>query len=242
MTGNFKTCFKLMCPFTAVTATVFVFLSGCTSEKRESVELNTSVAESAMTPAVKKTTTSTVTPSKVDVATSPAAADELPGVDAEPADVCKRFLELLQSGNRLAAENLLTRTALTATSKAGLKLEPMGSANSRYQMGDTRYATIKQELAQVDCEIVDQIEGVDVRSPVTWLVRKQNLGWRITGLLVQLEPNQPLNLLSFENVQDIAEIKRRATGAMFSELENTTPEDRQAKAGLVETPDTKSLK
>lgn len=215
----------------AVSGLLFALLTtGCGTEKREFVESNTHIAEKSVTPATKKPSTTSVAASKTETATSPAATDEIPAVDAEPEVVCRRFMELLKSGNRISAENLLTRTALTATSKAGLKLEPMGSPTAKYEMGTTRYATIKNELAQVDCIVVENVDGIDVRSPVTWLVRKQNLGWRISGLMVQLDPQRPMDLLSFENINDVQEIKRRASGEVLEALPDSDAETRQAKA------------
>jgi hypothetical protein len=208
---------------------VLSMLAGCGNEQAELDGGHSVVTGTQSTPVPKKTQTTTVTPSKTEVATSPAVADEKPTADSTPAEVCQRFMELLQSGNRIAAENLLTRTALTATSKAGLVLEPMGGPASRVEMGATRYATIKNDLAQVVCEVVDQVDGDEQRVEVTWLVRKQNMGWRISGLLIELDPGQPKNLLSFENINDVEELKSMAANQVLTEL-NSEAETRQANA------------
>ncbi len=201
---------------------LFVLASfiGC-GEKIPTSEINANLADSSqITPAQDKPTTSTVSPNKLGAATSPAeVTNPLPAADAQPDIVCLRFMELLKSGDRVVAENLLTRTALTATSKAGLQLEPMGSSQARFEMGTIRYATIKNELAHVECEIVEPGSDSTDRNSITWVVRKQNVGWRIAGLLVKLAPDQPEDFLSFENTQDVEMIKSLASAEFDSELE-----------------------
>ena len=196
----------------------FSFFVGCNSNSEVAETTDNLSSEAQVTPAEKKTTTSSVAPTKTEVAKSP-AADALPDADAEPADICQRFMELLKSGNRIAAENLLTRAALTMTSKAGLQLEPMGGPTATYEMKATRFATIEKKLAQVDCDIVEMVDGEELRTPLTWLVRKQKRGWRISGLLLSLETDEPRDLLSFENIRDVEKIKTMAAGEILDQEE-----------------------
>lgn len=142
---------------------------------------------------------------------SPAAGvSNLPPVDAPPEEVCQKFMDLLQAGNRLAAENLLTRTALVVTEESGLHLEPMGGPTAVYSVTDVRYATNKQKLAQVECLVSDDEDGMHFEMPITWFVRKQRTGWRISGVLLEIEPGQAPDLLSFENAIDVVRMKAMA--------------------------------
>lgn len=209
-------------PIVLVGMLVFCLSSfiGCNSEPDVAQKVTEPSNEAQVTPAVKKVPTTSVAPDKTEVATSPAtAANELPPADADPAAICQRFMDFLKSGNRIAAENLLTRSALTNTSKAGLQLEPMGGPTATYEVKETRYATIEKKLAQVDCEIVENVGGEEIRSPLTWLVRKQTSGWRVAGLLLSAEPGSPVDLLSFENIQDVEKIKSLAANEVLSEQE-----------------------
>jgi len=240
--ANAKQCRVDICSRCHWFLTVFLlaFLLGC-GEKFPTSEINSDLADSSQTtPAQGKPTTSIVAPNKLGAATSPAeVTSPLPPVDAEPDIVCLRFMELLQSGDRVSAENLLTRTALTATSKAGLQLEPMGSSQARFEMGTIRYATIKNELAHVECEIVEPGSDARDRTPLTWVVRKQNVGWRIAGLVLKLAPDQPEDFLSFENIHDVEQIKNLAAAEFDSEVE---AEARQANASLSVDGDAGTLK
>lgn len=169
--------------------------------------------------------TQSVLPDLQATETSPAAFN-----DADPRAVCRRFLELLQSNNRIAAENLLTQTALQVTGKAGLVLEPLSGPNSQYDIGAPQYATIKNEIAYVDCQISDLDDKTVSSFSVSWIVKKQNSGWRIAGLVMDMEGDQPRQkMFSFENPQDVAEIKLRAVELW---VDNTQTSDSERQANL----------
>ncbi len=215
--------------------TALLLFSGCGPKSEEPEKDQETAAQTQITPSVTKQQIKSVVPTRSEVMRSPAdAVDKLPEEKASPQEVCQRFMELLRSGNRVTAENLLTRAALTATSKAGLQLEPMGGPTAVFEMGGTRFATIKEELAHVDCEIVEQINGQEVRSEITWMMRKQRQGWRVAGLLVEMETGQSKDLLSFENETDVERIK----GLAAADLPDSQ-ESRQADASSTESSDLK---
>ena len=165
-----------------------------------------------------------VTASNQNTESSPAEADsKLLPANASPVEVCQRFLELLQAGNRLSAENLLTRSALAVTGRAELKLEPLGGPTAKYNLAEPLYATNKQKLAQVACTVVESENGETFKTSLTWIVRKRNEGWRISGMMIQLEEGLPPDFLSFENYDDVLKIK----GSIDSQEVSTT---RQAEA------------
>jgi hypothetical protein len=180
-----------------------------------------------------KTSTTSVLPDNSASEVSPAAIDE-----SDPRAVCQRFLESLQSGNRIAAENLLTRKALQVTGKAGLVLEPLSGPNSQFDVREPQYATIKNEVAYVDCEITDLDEKSDSTFTVSWIVKKQNDHWRIAGLLMALEEGTPNKMFSFENPNDVEEIKLRAA----DDLMHSSSIDSNRQAELKTTTSKESVK
>lgn len=207
---------------TAMVAISLLSLSGCMKEK--SAQLATEPPSETTVDAKDlpvSTATNTVAVENTTELSSPAQeiAKEITS-QSTPSEVCQRFLDLLQSGNRIAAENLLTRTALTATTKAGLKLEPMGGPTSTYRTGEVRYATNKQKLAHVDTYVIDKIDGEPYEMEVTWQLHKHLDGWRISGLMLELEPGQTKDLLSLENHFDVAKLQSLAG---VEALEKTEP-------------------
>lgn len=198
--------------FLAITI-IFISIAGCGSQEKGLAGKENPASKTAK----GGLEATSVTPSNQNTESSPAvAASKLPPADALPNEVCRRFLELLQAGNRLSAENLLTRSALTVTGRAELKLEPLGGPTAKYELAEPMYATNKEELAQVDCKIVESIDGKDAESSLTWIVRKRNEGWRISGMMVQFDDGLPPDLLSFESYEDVLKIKSTIGGEVDS--------------------------
>lgn len=209
-------CFDFCC-----FVTVVVVIAGCGGEQSEEKTGDKQV--SALQTDLNQETKS-ISASQPSTESSPAnVASSLPPADASPTTVCQKFVEFLQSGDRLSAENLLTRSALAVTSRADLELEPLGGPQAQYETGEPMYATTKQKLAQVRCTVIDRIDGQSVESVLTWMVRKQKEGWRISGITIPLEDGQPEDLLSFESYADVLKIK----SALADEPVVT---DRQAEA------------
>jgi len=146
---------------------------------------------------------------------TPLESESSPAVDlnaeletsAGPEEVCQRFLQCLQAGERRAAEKLLTQRALTCTKRAELSLESPGGPQAVFAVEGARYATNKRELATVDCRVTEERYGQQVDSTISWLLRLEPAGWRICGMILDLEQGDSLDFLSFENVADVERIK-----------------------------------
>ena len=141
------------------------------------------------------------------------------GTDAateSPEAVCRAFMKRLQNGDRISAENLLTRAALTTTHRANLTLEPISGPDATMSILPARYASQLERNAQVDCEIVETVDGAAVPVTLTWQVVRQSNGWRVCGMVVPLGNGQD-RLLSFESIDDVATIKMLAAGEEMAE-------------------------
>lgn len=199
---------------------------GCSSSDNPPESETESVTEDSVASGDSKTETATVAAANTTHLTSPASGGtNRLNADASPRQVCQQFMQLLQSGNRIAAENFLTLTASTVTTKAGLVLEPMGGPSAVYKITEVRYATNKNILAQVECIISDEENGEVFEMPITWLVRKQRIGWRISGVLLELETGQALDLLSFENIHDVTRMKNMAGSEVLDQSTITRQAD-----------------
>ncbi len=188
---------------------IFAFslaIAGCNEAPEDSKSSNPEAPASEPAEPAETTSVPTIKTPTLD---SPAeAVVKLPDADALPNVVCLEFMKLLRGGDRLNAEHLLTRTAFSVTTRADWQLPPIGSSSAEYEMGEVRYATSKQKLAQVDCKVIDRVDGKQETYDVTWLVRRKKAGWRISGMLIDGEDEkQPKDLVSFENPVDVAMIK-----------------------------------
>ena len=97
-----------------------------------------------------------------------------------------------------------------------------------------RYVGQLERNAQVDCNIVEQIDGETVPVALTWQVVRQSNGWRICGMVVWLGVDDPARSLSFESIDDVATIKLLAAGEAIAELEEDQ-QLRQAEASEADT-------
>ena len=176
--------------------------SGCGDSTPVQVS-QTEVAAPEESAAVAEEVTTSVAVSTTKTEASPAVVEtKLPDANASPEAVCRLFMKYLNSGDRVKAERLLTSVAFETTAKAGLYLQPMGSADAKVEIGPALYVTNKQQLAHVGCSITEVEDGNTVEDELTWMVRKSKSGWRIFGMLLTLEDGRR-DFLSLENAKDV---------------------------------------
>ena len=192
---------------------------GCSNSAPVEVSIAEDAPAKTSTAAGEEVTTSvSVATTKTEV--SPAKqVTKLPDADASPEAVCQLFMKYLNSGDRVKAERLLTSVAFDTTAKAGLYLQPMGSADAEVSISPAIYVTNKQKLAHVECKITEIEDGKPVSDQLTWMVRKSKSGWRIFGMLLTFEEGQQ-DFLSLENAQDVDAILQMSGGDVSARKAN----------------------
>ncbi len=125
--------------------------------------------------------------------------------NSSPEEVCRAFLNALERSDHLAANQILTNIAQLQTARADLVLESPGAGGSRFEILPARFATSAKEIAQVPCSLYQP--GQDLPVKLTWMMRKQFNGWKISGMSVQVSENGQVDLLSFENPKDLQRIQ-----------------------------------
>ena len=186
-----------------------VIYSGCANETSELV-LTSGENQSQESPSEDSAATS-VAASPVTTEVSPANIDSKVTsevkFDQTPARLCQRFMELLQQNDSIKAETLLTRMSQMNTTKEELELKAIGGPTAKFSIGQVSYATLKKELAQVYCKVIDTSSEDPFEMEITWLVKRQKKSWRISGVMLKLDENSQVDLLSFENLDDVRRIK-----------------------------------
>lgn len=124
-------------------------------------------------------------------------------VDA-PEAVVSAFLDSLRKGNDTLASELLTDLARQETQKKGLKVQPPGTPDMTYQIGQTEYVTEAKDGAHVGSVWSEKLDTGEVASfEVIWVLRLQTQGWRIAGMATPVgDDSQPL-FLNFEDPDDL---------------------------------------
>ena len=183
-----------------VTLVGFSFI-GCTTEKLSEMELpipdeSTSLNELDENPSTLKVTTS-------DVGVSPAATQfAIPDINSTASDVCRLFVQLLNRGDSKHFELLLTPAALNVSNKLKFSLPPLADEHAKLEIGEPQFGTVREKLCFVDCKIVDSGS-----TDITFMLRNSKKGWRVAGMMVAGEDAEARNLLSFENVTDVSQIR-----------------------------------
>ena len=189
--------------------TTLGFCSGCGNEASDLVATN-SEAKSQTASADGSVPTSVATSpvtNEVSPASIQATSKNKAIFDQSPKQLCQRFMELLQNNDSIKAKTLLTRISQMNTTKEELELKSIGGPSAKFSVGQVRYATQKKELAQVDCKVVDTSDDDPFEMEMTWVVKRNKKSWRISGVMMQLEEDAKIDLLSFENLIDVRRIK-----------------------------------
>jgi len=125
-----------------------------------------------------------------------------------PTHVVSQFLdEVRRGGEDVRANELLTQQAQSVLKQIGQSVHPIGSPDARFQV--TRYEPVPNEP---NSALVHSIwsepngDGSNSDFQVVWAVEKEKAGWRISGLAMELDVNQPPLIIDFENAQLMANL------------------------------------
>jgi hypothetical protein len=141
--------------------------------------------------------------------------------DASPDAVVAAFLEATRRGDDQVAASLLSQKALEETTKIGLAVKPPGTPSMEYHIEGAEFVEGVPDGAYVNSTWTEQYEGEVEQFEVTWILRHDEVGWRIVGMAAETDPNEPPYVLNFEEP---------------SELYRQMQEELAEEAGLGNTP------
>lgn len=131
------------------------------------------------------------------------------------------FLNAVRSGDEATAGALLTDKARTEMEAANMYVQPPGSPNANFAIGQVE---LKPEHggAHVSSTWSDVTpEGETKAYEITWILRQEDNGWRVAGMATQLVENMPRLILNFEDPADM----RNQVAAAEAELQRRASED-----------------
>ncbi len=203
--------------FLAATIFLTVFLAGCTPANKVSQnDANDRLEElvSAETPKV---------PSLVE---NPAlsAPESHSSTVMQPEEIVREYLGLLQNDRAAEAEKHLSKVAALNFRQAGMTLQSPGSEAAKYEILKPKFATNLQRIAMVDCKITDTVDGSPQSSDISWIMKRDENYWRITGMAMSVDDGGKRRLLSFENLDDIHFIKQNIFAPDTSSVVETSGE------------------
>ncbi|MCP4891895.1 MAG: hypothetical protein GY904_35555 [Planctomycetaceae bacterium] len=122
-------------------------------------------------------------------------------VSQSPADVVSQFLdEIRRGGEDTRANELLTQKANSELKRIGQSVQPIGSPDARFEV--TRFENVPNDPSSA---LVHSIwsepneDGTSSQYQVVWAVHQESAAWRISGLAMELNPNEPPMVIDFEN-------------------------------------------
>jgi hypothetical protein len=153
-----------------------------------------------------KSSSTTSKPSSGSSSSQLAKATDSKNEAPEAAEIVAQFLESVKKGDRDRVAGLLTDLAIESLDKAGIEVAPPGSPQATFELGETRYTDTDKDAAYVELAWTEPAEqgGVPVRSEALFALRKEPEGWRIAGMVLDNGPNQPPEIIDFENIAALA--------------------------------------
>jgi len=134
--------------------------------------------------------------------------------NAPPETVVMTFLNALRSGDSPTTESLLTGKARQELAKHSLSVDVQPAANATYQVRPAEYLPNDPSGAHVSSVWTEKFDDGDETYEIVWALRRQQDGWRLAGMAMQLVPGQPVQFLNFENPEDMLRKKEEAIATM----------------------------
>lgn len=133
--------------------------------------------------------------------------------DAPPDRVVATFLDALKNGDTATKASLLTAKALTETTKHEFEVNPQSAPHAQFQVHPPEFLPNNPNGAHVTSVWTETYEDGQITYDVVWVLRREEEGWRIAGMAIELIPNQPPAFLNFEDPADMEAKYKEAIAA-----------------------------
>jgi hypothetical protein len=133
---------------------------------------------------------------------------------ASPDQVLTVFLNALRSGDSPTTESLLTTKAREELAKHALSVDVQSAPNSTYSVRPAEGVAGDPNGAHVSSVWTEKFDDGEETYEIVWALRRQNEGWRIAGMAMQLLPGQDMQFLNFEDPADMLKKKDEALATL----------------------------
>ncbi len=125
-----------------------------------------------------------------------------------PTDIVSHFLdEIRRGGEDSRAQSLLTQRAQNVLARIGHTVQPIGSPDARFEVTRSEPVPGQQDAALVHSLWREpRQDGTMTDYQVVWAVEKEAAGWRISGLAIEVSPNQSPQIVDFEDGEMMARL------------------------------------
>ena len=140
-----------------------------------------------------------------------------------PTNVVSQFLDLVRrGGGDSGASTLLTAKAQSELNRIGRSVQPIGSPDAKFvvtraeSVPDNPNASLVHSIWQEPQGDSSASSGAILEYQVVWALQKEANQWRISGLAMEIDPNQSPLIVNFEDGNRMA--------ALLAEAEIDAPE------------------
>jgi len=125
-----------------------------------------------------------------------------------PVDVVSQFLDSVRRGGQDSdAGGLLTQRAQLELKRIGRAVQPIGSPDARFNVTRSEAVPGEANSALVHSIWTEPGEGDTTADyQVVWALHRESAGWRISGLVMELQPGEEPTVIDFENGELMAQL------------------------------------
>jgi hypothetical protein len=129
--------------------------------------------------------------------------DSASGATVPPNEIVAMFSDSIRRGDKETTIKLITLAAREEIQRRGMTIDPPGSPEASYKIGEVRFLDQDRDAAYVESLWIEPgTEGQpNVETEVVWAVQLEPEGWRISGLAIDMGPNAQPTLVDFENLE-----------------------------------------
>lgn len=173
-------------------------------------------------------------PSPVDAHAADAPAESTRQGIEPPTEIVSRFLDSVRRGGAQAeAGRLMTEKAQAECRRTGLVVQPIGSPDAQFEVTRGEQVPGEQDAALVH-SLWTEPDGAGnrVTYQVVWALRREPVGWRISGLAMELQEGADPLVVDFESGASLAAMMGEAEpDAGAGKGSPATADARQATTG-----------
>ncbi len=120
-----------------------------------------------------------------------------------------KFLEAARSGDQKRLAEFMSAAAREQTAKHSINFELESYQNASFEVGKFEFLTPEKDTAHVACKWTDRdADGATFSHDVLWVLRKEDDGWRVAGMITRPFPDLPPVAFNYESFQELMEAKR----------------------------------
>jgi len=154
--------------------------------------------------------------------------------DETPDKLLVQFLNAAKLGDQKKLSALMSKLAREEAEKYHIDFELQSYKDATYKLGQYEYLTPAKNTAHVACKWTDHDGDAEYSHDVIWVMRKEEEGWRVVGMITRPFPDRDPVAFNYENVKELMDTKAAIEEEVKRRAEEEERLARQAKRKAAE--------